>query len=96
MKAALACGHPQGDGAVSMGELKHSRSGWPVARSILCDGVAMLSGRRYRTYTGVQNVVAALILPLSTFAQGSAGTGGTSTGIGAPVGPAGPGIRSRG
>jgi hypothetical protein len=31
--------------------------------------------------------VAALILPLSAFAQGSAGTGSTSTGIGAPAGP---------
>jgi hypothetical protein len=40
--------------------------------------------------------VAALILPLSAFAQGSAGTGSTSTGIGAPAGPAGPGIRSNG
>jgi hypothetical protein len=41
-------------------------------------------------------LVAGLISPLGAFAQGSAGTGGTSTGIGAPVGPAGPGIRSRG
>ena len=41
-------------------------------------------------------LVAALLLPLSAFAQGSAGTGSTSTGVGAPVGPAGPGIRSRG
>jgi hypothetical protein len=40
--------------------------------------------------------VAALILPLSAFAQGSAGTGSTSTGIGAPAGPTGPGIRSNG
>ena len=41
-------------------------------------------------------LVAALLLPLSAFAQGSAGTGITSTGIGAPAGPAGPGIRSNG
>jgi hypothetical protein len=41
-------------------------------------------------------LVAGLLSPLSAFAQGSAGTGSTSTGIGAPVGPAGPGIRSRG
>jgi len=41
-------------------------------------------------------LVAGLISPLSAFAQGSAGTGGTSTGIGAPAGPAGPGIRSSG
>lgn len=40
--------------------------------------------------------VAALILPFGAFAQGSAGTGSTSTGIGAPAGPAGPGIRSNG
>jgi hypothetical protein len=40
--------------------------------------------------------VAALIAPLGAFAQGSAGTGSTSTGIGAPAGPAGPGIRSNG
>jgi hypothetical protein len=40
---------------------------------------------------------AALIAPLSAFAQGgSAGTGSTSTGIGAPAGPTGPGIRSNG
>jgi hypothetical protein len=41
-------------------------------------------------------LVAALIAPLGAFAQGSAGTGSTSTGIGAPAGPAGPGIRSNG
>jgi hypothetical protein len=41
-------------------------------------------------------LVAALISPLSASAQGSAGTGSTSTGIGAPAGPAGPGIRSNG
>ena len=41
-------------------------------------------------------LVVDLLSPLSAFAQGSAGTGSTSTGIGAPVGPAGPGIRSRG
>jgi len=41
-------------------------------------------------------LVAGLISPLSAFAQGSAGTGSTSTGIGAPAGPAGPGIRSNG
>jgi hypothetical protein len=42
-------------------------------------------------------VIAALILsPLSASAQGSAGTGNTSTGIGAPTGPLGPGIRSEG
>ena len=41
-------------------------------------------------------LVAGLISPLGAYAQGSAGTGSTSTGIGAPVGPAGPGIRSRG
>jgi hypothetical protein len=41
-------------------------------------------------------LVAALISPLSASAQGSMGTGSTSTGIGAPVGPAGPGIRSKG
>jgi hypothetical protein len=33
-------------------------------------------------------LVAALLSPLSAFAQGSAGTGSTSTGIGAPAGPA--------
>ena len=41
-------------------------------------------------------LVAALLLPLSAFAQGSAGTGSTSTGIGAPAGPARPGIQSNG
>ncbi len=41
-------------------------------------------------------LVAGLLSPSSAFAQGSAGTGSTSTGIGAPAGPAGPGIRSRG
>ena len=39
---------------------------------------------------------AALVSPISGFAQGSAGTGRTSTGIGAPAGPPGPGIRSDG
>jgi hypothetical protein len=41
-------------------------------------------------------LVVDLLSPLSAFAQGSAGTGSTSTGIGARVGPAGPGIRSGG
>jgi hypothetical protein len=41
-------------------------------------------------------LVAALCSPLSAFAQGSAGAGSTSTGIGAPAGPAGRGIRSNG
>jgi hypothetical protein len=41
-------------------------------------------------------LVAGILSPLSVFAQGSAGTGSTSTGIGAPAGPAGPGIRSGG
>jgi hypothetical protein len=41
-------------------------------------------------------LVVGVLSPPSAFAQGSAGTGSTSTGIGAPVGPAGPGIRSRG
>ena len=41
-------------------------------------------------------LVVGFLSPLSTFAQGSAGTGNTSTGIGAPAGPAGPGIRSGG
>jgi hypothetical protein len=37
-----------------------------------------------------------LFAPLSAFAQGSAGTGSTSTGVGAPTGVPGPGIRSNG
>jgi hypothetical protein len=41
-------------------------------------------------------LVAGLISPLGAFAQGSAGTGSTSTGIGAPAGPMGPGIRTNG
>jgi hypothetical protein len=41
-------------------------------------------------------LVAGLLSPLSAFAQGSAGTGNASTGLGPPVGPAGPGIRSGG
>jgi hypothetical protein len=41
-------------------------------------------------------LVQALISSLSASAQGSAGTGSTSTGIGAPAGPAGPGIRRNG
>jgi hypothetical protein len=41
-------------------------------------------------------LVQALISPLSASAQGSAGTGSTSTGIGAPAGPVGPGIRRNG
>jgi hypothetical protein len=41
-------------------------------------------------------VIAALVSPLIAHAQGSAGTGSTSTGVGAPTGPTGPGIRSSG
>jgi hypothetical protein len=41
-------------------------------------------------------VIAALVSPVTGHAQGSSGTGGTSTGLGAPSGPAGPGIRSGG
>jgi hypothetical protein len=42
------------------------------------------------------SLVVGLLSPLSGFAQGSAGTGRASTGIGEPVGPAGPGIRRGG
>ena len=41
-------------------------------------------------------VVATLIAPEIAFAQGSAGTGNTSTGLGEPFGPAGPGVRRDG
>jgi hypothetical protein len=41
-------------------------------------------------------VVAVLISSISAYAQGSAGTGNTSTGVGMPSGPAGPGIRRNG
>jgi hypothetical protein len=41
-------------------------------------------------------VLVALILPAAVIAQGSAGTGNTSTGIGDRFGPAGPGIRRNG
>jgi hypothetical protein len=41
-------------------------------------------------------LIAALASPIAAHAQGSAGTGQTSTGLGAPSGPAGPGIRSGG
>jgi hypothetical protein len=40
--------------------------------------------------------VATLISPATAFAQGSAGTGNTATGLGAPYGPAGPGIQGGG
>jgi len=42
-------------------------------------------------------VIATTLLATSgAHAQGSAGTGSTSTGIGAPTGPTGPGIRRNG
>jgi hypothetical protein len=41
-------------------------------------------------------VIAVLASPIAAYAQGSAGTGSTSTGLGAPTGPAGPGIRRGG
>jgi hypothetical protein len=41
-------------------------------------------------------VAAVLFWPCSSYAQGSAGTGNTSTGIGPQTGPAGPGIRRGG
>ena len=41
-------------------------------------------------------VITALASPVVAHAQGSSGTGSTSTGLGAPSGPAGPGIRSGG
>src|ERR1700730_14816854 len=41
-------------------------------------------------------VVATLLSTSGAHAQGSAGTGSTSTGIGEPTGPAGPGIRRNG
>jgi len=44
----------------------------------------------------VSIVVATFISPAIAFAQGSAGTGKTSTGLGEPFGPAGPGIRGGG
>ena len=41
-------------------------------------------------------VIATLVSAGSAYAQGSAGTGNTSTGIGPQTGPAGPGSRSGG
>jgi hypothetical protein len=41
-------------------------------------------------------VIAVLASPIAAYAQGSAGTGSTSTGLGAPTGPAGPGGIRRG
>jgi hypothetical protein len=41
-------------------------------------------------------VLLTLVSPGSVYAQGSAGTGTTSTGIGPQTGPVGPGIRSGG
>jgi hypothetical protein len=41
-------------------------------------------------------VASAVLSSIAAHAQGSAGTGNTSTNIGAPTGPAGPGIRSGG
>jgi hypothetical protein len=41
-------------------------------------------------------VVATLLSTSGAHAQGSAGTGSTSTGLGAPTGPDGPGMRSNG
>lgn len=38
-------------------------------------------------------VLATLVAPSGAHAQGSAGTGSTSTGIGTPYGPGGPGMR---
>jgi hypothetical protein len=40
--------------------------------------------------------VVTLLLTSGAHAQGSAGTGSVSTGIGAPTGPSGPGIRRNG
>lgn len=47
----------------------------------------------------MRNLITAILIVFSVssaYAQGSAGTGSTSTGIGPQTGPAGPGIRSRG
>jgi hypothetical protein len=41
-------------------------------------------------------IIAALLSSFSVYAQGSAGTGSTSSGIGVPTGPGGPGIRPDG
>jgi hypothetical protein len=41
-------------------------------------------------------LIVAFVAPVTAFAQGSSGTGSTSTGIGEPFGPAGPGIRGGG
>ena len=68
-----------------------NESGFPKLRRVFGKENAMAK----KSIIAVASV-AALILPLSAFAQGSAGTGSTSTGIGAPAGPAGPGIRSNG
>jgi hypothetical protein len=51
---------------------------------------------RDRSMIGAVMVVATLLSTTGAHAQGSAGTGGTSTGIGEPTGPAGPGMRSNG
>jgi len=41
-------------------------------------------------------IISALVSAGDAYAQGSAGTGNTSTGIGPQTGPSGPGIRSGG
>ena len=49
-----------------------------------------------RNMIRVTLIISAVASGGGAYAQGSAGTGSTSTGIGPQTGPAGPGIRSRG
>ena len=49
-----------------------------------------------RNMIRVTLIISALVSGGDVYAQGSAGTGSTSTGIGPKTGPAGPGIRSGG
>jgi hypothetical protein len=52
----------------------------------------MYDGNTIRTVL----MISTLVLPGSVYAQGSAGTGNVSTGIGSRTGPAGPGIQPGG
>jgi hypothetical protein len=64
------------------------RGPWPDS------GIRQKAGRYHRFKVVV--VIAVLASPIASYAQGSAGTGSTSTGLGAPTGAAGPGIRRGG
>jgi hypothetical protein len=90
-----ACGQNNcGDGSIAHpGSLSHGEASWNDSSSQQVQDYP--SSGECQMFKALV-VFAALASPITAYAQGSSGTGSTSTGLGAPSTTAGPGIRSGG